>query len=472
MDTSYVRWAGATLLAGIIGVASYGVVRQSAAIGPGKIVMATGSPEYYALAESYRPALERYGVQYEVRQDTEGFATLKALLEAGPGINAGFIKGGLVGSMQGRLATEKAKGRYAEFSKLWSVGRLFYEPIWVFTRGDLSIASLRDLKDKKILTGSWESGTRRIALQLLKANGYDTANARKNPNLIREDLPADAAPLFDGRADAAILIEPADSPLIQALLRVQNIRLMDFSPEAEAYDNRFPAITKVVLRKGAVEFNPVIPSADITLLATSVALVVRTDMNPALVSLLTHTVITNPKSGFDKDGDPVLFYRAGDFPSPNDPEFQVSAESRAIYKSGELPMLLRTLIPISAYMGLPFSLTAFISSYAGQVVLIMIPLLALIIPVTRALPAVYVWTVRRKLFYWYHQLKALERTLDSRGTKLDLADHQAELERIDGAVRRIRVPLYFSSELYDLRLHIALVRERLSMQPAVQAAAE
>ena len=34
---------------------------------------------------------------------------------------------------------------------------------------------------------------------------------------------------------------------------------MDFSAEAEAYDNRFPAITKVVLRKGAVEFNPVIP---------------------------------------------------------------------------------------------------------------------------------------------------------------------------------------------------------------------
>ncbi len=31
---------------------------------------------------------------------------------------------------------------------------------------------------------------------------------------------------------------------------------MDFSPEAEAYDNRFPALTRVVLRKGSVEFNP------------------------------------------------------------------------------------------------------------------------------------------------------------------------------------------------------------------------
>jgi TRAP-type uncharacterized transport system substrate-binding protein len=468
MDTSYARWAGVTMLAAIVGLASYGVVRQTSEIGPGRIVMATGSSQYYELAESYRRDLERYGVKYEVQRATEGFATLKALLEAGPGINAGFIKGGLVGSMQGRMATEKAKGRYAEFSKLWSVGRVFYEPIWVFTRGDLPVASLRDLKDKRILLGTRESGTRRIAGQLLKANGVNKTNA----TLLVGSLPADAAPLFDGSADAAILIEPPDSPLIQTLLHVENIRLMDFSAEAEAYDNRFPAIAKVVLRKGAVEFNPLIPTADITLLATTAALVVRTDMHPALVSLLTHTVITNPKSGFDKAGDPVLFYRAGEFPSASDPEFQLSPESRAIYKSGELPIMLRTLVPVSAYLGLPFSFTAFVSSYAGQVLLIAITLLALIIPFTRTVPAVYVWMVRRKLFYWYNQLKTLERNLDTRGAKLDASAHQAELERIDGAVRRIRVPLYFSNELYDLRLHIDLVRQRLSMQPAVPMAAE
>jgi TRAP-type uncharacterized transport system substrate-binding protein len=472
MDSSYVRWVTVALVAGVVGLASYGVVRETRAIGAGKIVMATGSSQYQELAETYRHDLERYGVQYEITQDTEGFKTLKALLEAGPGINAGFIKGGLVGSMQGRLATEKAKGRYAQFSELKSVGRLFYEPIWVFTRGDLPITTLRDLKGKKILTGTWESGTRRIAVQLLKANGYDTSGARKNPNLIREDLPADAAPLFDGRADAAILIEPADSPRIQALLRVENIRLMDFSAEAEAYDNRFPAMDKVVLRKGSVEFDPVIPSADITLLATSVALVVRKDMHPALASLLAQAVMNNPKEGFDKAGDPILFHRAGQFPSPDDPEFQVSKEARGVYKSGELPILLRNLAPLNASLGVPFSFTAFVNSYAGQVLLVLIPVIALIVPFTRMIPALYVWLVRRKLMYWYHQLKTLERNLDSRGAKFDAAAHQAELERIDGAVRRIRVPLYFSSELYDLRLHIDLVRQRLALEPPMQMAAE
>ena len=195
-------------------------------------------------------------------------------------------------------------------------------------------------------------------------------------------------------------------------------------------------------------------------------------MNPALVSLLTHAVVNNPRPGFDKAGDPVLFYRAGDFPSANDPEFEIAKDARAVYRSGELPILLRHLAPMNARMGVPFSFTAFVNSYAAQMLLVLIPLLAILVPLSRALPALYVWFVRRRLIYWYRQLKMLEKSLDSRGAKYDLAAHQAELERIDGAVRRIRVPLYFSNELYDLRMHIDLVRQRLTTRPGIQMAAE
>ena len=118
MDSNYIKSVLVTVLVGVVGLASYGVVRQIRDIGEGRIVMATGSSQYFELAESYRQDLERYGVQYEVQRRTEGFATLKALLEPDSGINAGFIKGGLVGSLQGRLATEKAKGRHVEYGKL------------------------------------------------------------------------------------------------------------------------------------------------------------------------------------------------------------------------------------------------------------------------------------------------------------------------------------------------------------------
>jgi len=463
-------FAKITLITGfgvVLLLAALAAVLQAPDRSDGRIVMGIPGPQYDELAKTYRRDLERHGVDLELRQSTEGFATFTTLLDQTTGMHAALVKGGLFGSLQGRLASTKERDLHdKEMTGLRSIGRLFYEPIWVFTRGDLPIESLRDLKGRKILVGGEQSATRRIAMQLLKANGVDATNA----TLLDAMLPADASQLLNGEADAAILILPADTDRIQQLLRVPDIRLMDFSPEAEAYTNRFPALTKVVVRTGGIEFEPLIPSADITLLATTAALVVRTDMHPALVSLLTYAVMHNPKSGFDKVGDPVLFHRAGEFPTVNDPEFEVANEARPIYKTGELPLILRLLAPMNKRAGLPFSATAFAWAHAATLV-VLIPILAVILPLLRALPALYVWSVRRRLVYWYRQLNALEKSLDSGGAKYAPVTAQSEIDRIDAGVRRIRMPNYFSDQLYDLRGHIDLVRQRLIARPASVPAA-
>jgi hypothetical protein len=312
------------------------------------------------------------------------------------------------------------------------------------------------------MIGTRDSGARGIARQLLKANGVVE---KENATFIDEDLPADAAPLRKGTADAAILVVAADADSLQQLLRVPDIRLMDFTPEADAYTNRFPALSKVVLRQGAVEFDPLLPTDDITLLATSVALVVRPDMQSALVSLLTNAVVHNPKSGFDRNGDPVLFHRPGEFPSASDPEFEVASEARIIYKTGELPVVLKSLAPRAYSLGIPFSYLSFINTHWTTLVGIL-GILALMLPLTRAVPALYVWSIRRRIVYWYRQLKALERNLDTGGTSFDPGALQVEFDRIDSHVRRLRVPSYYSNELYDLRGHIELVRQRLAAKPA------
>ena len=474
MDQNVAKASAVTVLAAGLGIGGLAVLHNSQQLDyEGKITIAAGNSQYYELATRYQEDLRKYGVQVEVRRTArfkdkegrtslrplEGRLTLRELVDDNSGITAGFVKGGLVGSLQGRLASEKQKGRHSEYSKLRSVGRLFHEPVWVFTRGDLPITTLRDLKGKRILIGTRDSGSRGIARLLMRANGVIE---KQNATFIDEDLEADAAPLVAGTADAAILVVAADSDKIQKLLRVPNIRLMDFTLEADAYTNRFPALSKVVLRQGAVEFDPLLPTDDITLLSTTVALVVRPDMQPALVSLLTHAVVHNPKSGFDKHGDPVLFYRAGEFPSSSDPEFEVANEARVVYKSGELPIILKTLAPKAYSVGIPFSYTAYINTHWTTLVG-MLGVLAVLLPLTRALPALYVWMIRRRLVYWYRQLKALERNLDS--GPYDAAALQAEFERIDSHVRRIRVPLYYSDKLYDLRGHIDLVRQRLAVRP-------
>src|SRR5262245_56128101 len=164
MDSNVAKASAVTVLAAGLGVGALAVVQNAQQLDhQGKIVLAAGNSQYHALATRYRDELKKFGVEVEVRQTTrfkdsqgrmamrplEGRLTLRALVDDSSGITAAFVKGGLVGSLQGRLATEKQKGRHAEFSKLRSVGRLFHEPIWVFTRGALPIRTRRGLKCRR-----------------------------------------------------------------------------------------------------------------------------------------------------------------------------------------------------------------------------------------------------------------------------------------------------------------------------------
>ncbi len=458
----------------VLGVTAWIIIAAAKPGPPGKIVLASGGANglYHEMALAYKKELEQFGVEVELRPGVEGIDTLKGLLSQfksdfssydgnNADIQAGFMKGGFSGSLRGRLATDRQQmWHQRQVDHLRSAGRLFYEPLWVFLKSDQPLKSLRELNGKKLYVGTKISGARRVILHLLKANGV----TGKNATFIDEDIADDAAPLLKGDADAALIILPPESGKVQALLRNSQIRLMDFSAEADAYTNRFPALSKLVLRQGAVEFDPDIPGSDTTLLSTSVALVVRADLNSSLTSLLTHAVVQNPKSGFDKAGEPILFYRAGEFPNGNDPEFELSSEARSVYQSGEPPVLLRILAPLNKQLHLPFWIAAVASENAGRSVLLLIPLLSIIVPLIRLLPAIYNWRVRRRLLYWYRHLKALEDTIKDAPSPEQLSEKWDELDRIDRAVSKIRVPLYFSDRLYDLRGHIDFVRQRLGVQ--------
>lgn len=468
------------LLFAVLGVSAW-VLIIAAKPGPaGKIIMASGGANglYHEMALAYKKELERFGVEVELRPEVEGIDTLKGLLsqyksdfktydDKYADIQAGFMKGGFSGSLRGRLATDRQQmWHQRQVDGIRSAGRLFYEPLWVFVKSQQSPKSLREFKGKRLYVGTKVSGARRVVLHLLKANGV----TENNTKFIDEDLAEDAAPLLKGDADAALMILPPESEKVQALLRNPQVRLMDFTAEADAYTNRFPALSKLVLRQGAVEFDPDIPSSDITLLSTSAALVVRADLNSSLTSLLAYAVLQNPKSSFDKSGEPILFYKAGQFPNGDDPEFDLTPEARLVYQNGEPPVLLRVLAPLNKKLHLPFGLAAMISENAGSSILLLIPLLGIIIPLIRLLPTIYNWSIRRRLLYWYRHLKALEDTIEDLPSMDHLKEKRAELDRIDRAVSKIRVPLYFSDRLYDLRGHIDLVRQRLGAQAARAAA--
>src|SRR5215218_8494583 len=73
--------------------------------GSGKIVLGIPGAQYEELAKTYRRDLEHHGVELETRQSTERFATFATLIDPASGMQAALVKGGLFGSLQGRLAT-------------------------------------------------------------------------------------------------------------------------------------------------------------------------------------------------------------------------------------------------------------------------------------------------------------------------------------------------------------------------------
>lgn len=429
----------------------------------GRIVIATGGAggAYHQYAQQLVKDAARYGIDLRLRPDIEGVSTVGAVLNEASGVQGGIVKGGLAGSLQGRFATdEDRKQRTNQIDGLRSIGRLFNEPIWVFYRGPEHVKALKDFKGRRILIGSQASGTRKIAAQLLRANGIDAGNSQ----LIERELPNNAGPLLRGEVDVAFVIAPPELERVQRLLRVPDILLMDFSAVADSYANRFPYLSRIVMHEGAVEFAPPLPTADITLLTTQAAFVVRKDTHPAIAAILTNVMQSNPNTGFDKDGEPILFFRSGEFPNGKDPEFGVPPESALAYRSGELPILLRSVAPINTRLGIPFSISAFIYQHGTQMVLLLIPILSILLPLIRFLPMIYAWNIKRRLIFWYEKLKALEASLDRDPSRAHLLEQVRELDLIDGAVRRIRVPSHASDQLYDLRGHIELVRHKLILR--------
>jgi len=80
MDSSVARTGAVTIFAAVLAVAGLSVVHTAQQLDKaGKIVMAAGNPQYVELATKYQTELRRYGVEMEIRSDTGGFATLRAL---------------------------------------------------------------------------------------------------------------------------------------------------------------------------------------------------------------------------------------------------------------------------------------------------------------------------------------------------------------------------------------------------------
>jgi TRAP transporter TAXI family solute receptor len=391
---------------------------------PRTFVMSTGAETggYHAFGKRYAAILKKSGITLQLQTSAGSVENFARVSDPKSGVSVTLVQGGIAPA--------------GPHDTVVSLGRMFLEPLWVFYRSADTIDRLTQLRGKRIAVGPEGSGTRPLALAMLKINELDGSNVTLAP------LGGDAAvkALEASEVDAVFLALAPEAPMVQKLLRNLDVKLMSFA-QAEAYTRLLPYLSRITLPEGVVDLVRGVPARDVSLLAPSTALVASEALHPALVGRLVEAAKEIHSVG-------GLFQRIGDFPKTADPEFELSDDAARFYKNGP-PFLQRYL---------PFWLATFLERMSVMV----LPIATLLLPLFKLGPALYKWSIKRRIFFWYDKLKKLEDRVRHDATGAMRAIHTEEIHEIEEAVSTIPVPLAYADQFYTLRAAIDLVRQRLT----------
>lgn len=403
---------------------------------PPRTITISSGPDgsiFRSVAEKYRAILARNHIDLVILPSDGSLQNLRRLTDPGAHVDIGFVQGGLAAG--------------SDLSQVASLGSVFYETLAIVYRSPRPLRRLSELKGKRIAIGPDGSGTRFLALALLKANDIEPAGPTHLVDLA--GAPATEA-LLKHEVDAVFLMGDSAAPgTIRQMLHAKGIRLFDF-PQADAYVRRFRYLSKLELPPGSFDLGGNLPPKPLVMLAPTVELVARTDLHPALSDLLI-------EAARQVHGRATLLQHAGEFPAPLEHEYPISADAARYYKSGKT----------FAYSHLPF----WLASLADRALVVLLPLIVVLIPSLRLVPSLYAWRIKSRIYRRYGELMALERAALEPVSAERRAELLARLNRIEYAAISGKIPASFADEIYILRRHIKFVRERLSQADSAWSAA-
>jgi len=393
---------------------------------PSKIAIAGSfrGGHYESLALRYKAILARTNVDVDMRTTDGAIENLKLLNDRNSGIQIGFMQGGV------------ANGDQAP--NLLSLGRIDYQVFWLFYPAGETLNDLTELKGKRIAVGPVGSGTRIVSQKILEVSGVTP----ENTTLLSLTPRRAAEALNDGSVDAVFLNFSPDSPMLDALLHNPKFRPMSFT-DAEALTRIFPFLTRLVLPRGVIDYQNKVPAADVILIATTNAVLVRKEIHPAIIDLLAQTIM-------EAHSSPGIFQRADEFPTQSDPEYPMSDEARDFYRNG--PSLLNRYLPF------------WITNYVKRGIALLVAVVAIIIPMFSYGPNLYRWLVQYRMRALYRRLRAIETTLQTAATAPEIAVLEGEIESLDRAIHGLGVPMKHSDLYFTLKSHLNLVRTRVGLR--------
>jgi TRAP-type uncharacterized transport system substrate-binding protein len=400
---------------------------------PRRLVMATGTERgaYAEFGAQYAKLLAREGIKVELRHTQGSVDNLALLRDPNSGVDVAFVQGGVEAPKEGDDEASE---------DLRSLGSLFYEPVWLFYREESArrlirkptLTSLSQLPGWRINGDTEGSGVPAMAHQLLEANAVDP----RGLTLLNQPTTPAVVSFLEGQIDAIVFVSAPESLMVQMLLRTPGVKLFDFA-HAEAYSRRFSYLSPVTLPRGIVDLATDQPPQDVRLVAPTAMMVARESTHPALLQLLV-------QAAAQIHGSAGWFRHKGDFPNTRNTSLPIASEAARFYRDG-LPLLQRYL---------PF----WLANLIDRMWVVLLSIIAVLIPLSRVVPPLVEFRIRSRIFRWYRNLRQIER--DHEGGK-SASELLGTLDKLEARVAAIAVPLSYTDEVYTLRTHIDLVRERL-----------
>jgi len=430
------------LLIAVLAVAvvaiTWAVLRLVAPPPPRSITMSTGLDDgaYHRFGLQYRKILHENGIELRLLNSSGAVENLRRLEE--DAVSVAFVQGGL-----GVLARDP--NALSESPPLRSLASVAFEPVWIFTRRLDVAQGLDALAGKRIAVGVADSGNYRVAVELLALYGVVPKTSRTNAGteFISDGGLVAAERLERGEIDAVIAIAAPEAPSVQRLLSNPAIRLASLE-HVEGIARRLPYFRPVTLKRGSVDPRRDLPPHDIDLLATTANLVVRDEIHPAIAYLLLEAARQVHRVA-------SLLNRPEEFPAPSASDFPLASEAERYFRSGR-PFLQNYL---------PF----WVAVYVQQLVLLLLPAVALIVPIANVVPRFVESRRQARLNRRYAELKLREAELSSRPLDAEqVRQARLQLDRIEAEIMQSKFPLEYADRVYTLRQHLDYVRTLLERQ--------
>ncbi|MGC8520255.1 MAG: TAXI family TRAP transporter solute-binding subunit [Steroidobacteraceae bacterium] len=387
-------------------------------------------------AERFRSLLARNGITLKILPSQGSAQNLERLNRRHSRVDIALVQSGT--DVSGGVGAAPAHNQDDDGQGLVSLGSMFYQPLTIFYRGP-RLARLSQLRGERIAIGEPGSGTRTLALALLKANGIVPGGPTR---LLDLEGAAARDALLAGRVNAIFLTGDSTPPAVMVnMVHAPGVRLFDFT-QADAYTRRFPYLHELHIPAGAFDLGENLPHRPITLLGPSVELLAHANLHPALCDLLI-------QAAQQVYGRATLLHAAHEFPNTSTYTYPLDAEAARFYKTGDKSF---------TYRYLPF----WVASLVNRVLVVLVPMIVVLIPGLRFLPQLYSWRVNSRIHRRYGELMALER--ESLGPlsperRAALIDRLHEIER---AVILRKMPGSHAEQIYQLREHIQFVRSNLA----------